>query len=78
VFEAMLEAFLLGEEANLLFKELKSKSNKCFNGKPVLLMLLELLFIVDDFHNELTFWENETLQNTNRVAVINLFIIFVT
>ena len=51
----ILEAFLFGEEANLIFKEFKSKSSKCFSGRLVLFMLLELLLLEDDFQKEFTF-----------------------
>jgi hypothetical protein len=78
VFELLLEASLFGEETNLLFKEFKSKSNKCFKGKSVLLILCEWLSLDDNFHKELTFWENEILQITNSMAVINLFMIGIT
>jgi hypothetical protein len=77
VFDLVLEKSLFGAAAKALFKAFASKSNKCFKGNSVLMLFLEVLFLVDNFHNELAFWENETLHITIRAVVNNRFMLLI-
>ena len=77
VFDTEVVKFLFGVEANSFFKMFESKSNKFFNGRSVLLILFEVLFLVDNFHKGVPFWENETLQIINRAVVIKRFIVLI-